>query len=249
MDSEIEDITKSCKWCLEGGGNPPKTLLNVWKWPKGPGYRLHADFCGPINGFMYLVIVDAYSKWLDVREMISITAEQTIIELKEYFSVWGLPHKLVTDNGPTFTSELFERFLKNNKILHIRTAPYHPALNGAAENGVGTFKAKFKLLLKQGLSRHDALCKFLFFYRATPHCTTNLSPAELQIGRQLRARFDAIKPIFRETNELREKVECKQAKQMHYFRGNRKIAFNQGDVVMIKVIETIIGVEQKSLSN
>lgn len=44
-----------------------------------PNERLHADFCGPIAGYMYFVIVDSYSKWIDIREMLDISAESTIL--------------------------------------------------------------------------------------------------------------------------------------------------------------------------
>ena len=57
--------------------------------------RIHADFCGPINGLMYLIITDAYSKWVDIKEMSNIVATSTIEMLKEYFSEWGLPNTLV----------------------------------------------------------------------------------------------------------------------------------------------------------
>jgi len=138
--------------------------------------------------------------------MEDITAASTINAMREYFSVWGLPQNLVTDNGPSFTSENFSNFLMRNGIKHVRTAPYHPASNGAAENAVRTFKDKFKLLLKSGMSRHEALHKYLFSYRTTPHCTTNVTPAELQVGRKLRTRFDLLKPTV-EQNVIKIKID------------------------------------------
>ena len=45
----------------------------------------------------------------------------------------------MTDNGPQFVSDDFERFLKANGIRHIRTASYHPASNGQAERFVQSF--------------------------------------------------------------------------------------------------------------
>lgn len=85
---------------------------------------------------MYLVITDAYSKWIDIKEMTNITTENTIKMLRDYFCTWGLPFLLVTDNGPSFTADLFKDFVTKNSVIHIRTAPYHPASNGAAENAV-----------------------------------------------------------------------------------------------------------------
>ena len=53
---------------------------------------------------------------------------------------YGLPEQIVTDNGPQFTSDEFATFLKENGIKHIRSSPYHPLSNGAAERFVRTFK-------------------------------------------------------------------------------------------------------------
>ncbi|XP_058796648.1 uncharacterized protein K02A2.6-like [Phymastichus coffea] len=228
IDKDIENIGKSCKLCLENANNPVKSSLHVWKWPECPNYRIHVDFCGPINNFMYLVFTDAHSKWVDVKEMKDITADSTIDMFREYFCVWGLPNELVTDNGPSFTSEKFSKFLEQNYVKHIRTAPHHPPSNGAAENAVKTFKYKFKLLLKSGLSRHEALCKYLFSYRSTPHCTTGCTPAELQLGHKLRTRFDPLKPFDKET------VLKKQESQRYYYRGHRNVTFDEADPVMVK---------------
>ena len=57
---------------------------------------------------MYLVVVDAYSKGLDVQLMNSVTSESTIAKLKNTFATHGLPQKIVTDNGPSFTSSMFK---------------------------------------------------------------------------------------------------------------------------------------------
>ncbi|XP_014214167.1 uncharacterized protein K02A2.6-like [Copidosoma floridanum] len=227
IDKMIENTAKSCELCLQYGTNPPRSILHTWKWPEAPNERVHVDFCGPIDGHMYLIITDAYSKWIDIREMNNITASSTIKVLKEYISTWGLPIAIVSDNGPTFTATEFQAFLKKNNIKHFNTAPYHPASNGAAENAVKTFKSKFKLLTKE-MTRHEALVRYLFVYRSAPHCTTGCSPAELQLGRKLRTRLSAIDA------SVRENVIKNQEKQKLYFNGNRNMQFNIGDTVMAK---------------
>ena len=60
------------------------------------------------------------------------------------FAAYGLPTQLVSDNGPQFTVEEFENFLRSNGIKHIKCAPYHPASNGAVERLVQTFKKAMK---------------------------------------------------------------------------------------------------------
>ena len=60
---------------------------------------------------MYLIIVDAYSKWPFVIPTKSTTADQTISILQSIFASEGIPQQLVSDNGPQFTSQEFARFL------------------------------------------------------------------------------------------------------------------------------------------
>ena len=85
--------------------------LHPWEWPDKPSSRLHADFAGPFLGHMFLIVVDAHSKWMDIYTMSTITPEAMIRNLKASFSMHGLPDVLVTDNGPSFKSEGFRQFV------------------------------------------------------------------------------------------------------------------------------------------
>ena len=89
---------------------------------------------------MFLVVVDAFSKWAEVVCMTSTTAEQTIAALYTMFSRNGLCQQQVSDNGPQFISEEFQAFMMQNGIQHIKCVPYHPASNGLAERFVQTLK-------------------------------------------------------------------------------------------------------------
>ena len=51
---------------------------------------------------MSLVLVDAYSKWLEVIDIESTTAEHMIHELRKIFSAYGAPKELMSDNRSQF---------------------------------------------------------------------------------------------------------------------------------------------------
>jgi len=114
IDCDIENITKKCEQCLANSENPPKSVLHSWPWPEGPGMRVHMDFLGPINNRMFVVVIDAFSKWIFVKYMSNIITNSTIKVLVEFFSLWGIPGSLVTDNGPSLCSKEMELFLKKN---------------------------------------------------------------------------------------------------------------------------------------
>ena len=86
---------------------------------------MHIDF-GTNENRDLLILVDVYSKWIEVESVMSTSAQKTIDVLRSWFARFGVPHQLVSDNGPQFTSELFKDFLKRNGVYHIRhhlTAP------------------------------------------------------------------------------------------------------------------------------
>ena len=78
LDSDIERLAKNCTTCQATSSSLPKAPLHRWEWPAQPWSRLHLDFAGPFLGHMFLVHVDAHSKWLSVEVMQSITVKKTI---------------------------------------------------------------------------------------------------------------------------------------------------------------------------
>ena len=102
---------------------------------------------------MFLLIIDAHSKWLEIHITTVSTAAVTIQKLQQTFATLGLPETLVSDNGTAFTSLEFQEFMKQNGITHLRTAPYHPASNSLAERAVQNFKANARRISGiQGIS-------------------------------------------------------------------------------------------------
>ena len=154
---------------------------------------------------MYLITVDAHSKWLDVQVISFITTAKTIEKLRTLFSNHGLPNKIVTDNGPSFTSEEFKVFMKKNGIKHATSAPYHHSSNELVERAVQTVKKG--LLQVEGFTIEEKLAKFLFKYHITPHSTTGVSPSKLLMGRCLKCRLDKLFSI------ISHHIEGKQSKQ------------------------------------
>jgi len=207
---------------------PPSAPLHPWVWPTKPWQRIHIDYAGPFQGNMYLVVVDAHSKWPEVFEMSQSTTVKTISAPRHLFAAYGLPEQVVSDNGPQFTSEDFKEFMTANGIKHIRCAPYHPASNGAAERFVRTFKEAMKASQHDGLSSQHRLQNFLMTYRITPHATTNVTPCSLFVGRNIRTRFDRLQPSVEET------VLAKQAAQSdHHNQHAKDRHFHTGQAVMV----------------
>ena len=78
LDKCLEEKAKSCLSCQEVKNNPPVAPLHPWIWPTQPWKRVHIDFTGPFKSHMFLVVIDAHSKWPEVKMMQSTTSQRTI---------------------------------------------------------------------------------------------------------------------------------------------------------------------------
>ena len=227
MDSDVEQMAHTCNECSSNQKSPAKSPLHPWEWPSQPWFRVHLDYAGPFMGKMFLIIVDAHSKWIDVHPTSSSTSEITIEKLRITFANLGLPHQIVTDNGSCFTSTEFKNFTTANGIKHIFTAPYHASSNGLAERAVQSLKQSMRN--QTGGTVQMKVSRFLFQYRTTPHSTTGVSPAELLLTRKLRNHLDLLRP------DLATKVLQKQSCQKDaYDRHAKYCEIHENDKVLVK---------------
>ncbi|XP_015267171.1 PREDICTED: uncharacterized protein K02A2.6-like [Gekko japonicus] len=133
MDRDIEDVVKRCQPCQASRPEPPRTPERAWESSHRPWSRLHLDFVGPFQGQLFFILVDSFSKWLEVVPVPSTSSKAAIRAMWRIFSAQGIPDMLVTDNGMAFTSTEFQDFTRYYGIRHVQSAPFHPTTNGQAE--------------------------------------------------------------------------------------------------------------------
>eukprot|EP00731_Ephydatia_muelleri_P003248 Em0001g3248a len=196
LDRDIEKLVANCEKCRMMSSMPQLAPHHPWQYPSSPWDRVHIDY-GEHKGIHFLVLVDAYSKWPEVRQVSTTTSQQTVEVLEEIFAMHGFPRTLVSDNGPQFSSAEFAAFLTSHHILHRTSAPYHPATNGLAENMVKNVKQWLDKQAK-GFRFSRALSEFLRTYRNVPHTVTKRTPAEIIFGRALRTHLSMVLPNMTE---------------------------------------------------
>ena len=229
LDKDIQSMVSACQRCQAVKKAPPVAPLQPWVWPSRPWERVHLDFAGPFQGHMFLVGVDAFSKWPEVQVMSTTTAAATLEVLREWFARHGIPRQLVTDNGTQFVSDAFSNFTKLNGIKHVRSAPYHPASNGLAERFVQSLKQSLKATVDDDRTLIQRLSSYLLGYRTTPHATTGVAPCKLLMHRELRTRFTLLQP------DTERSVLEKQGQQKALVdRRARPREFSEGDRVMVR---------------
>ncbi|XP_059220915.1 uncharacterized protein K02A2.6-like isoform X3 [Stomoxys calcitrans] len=202
IDSDIETLVKSCPDCAMIRRCPPKVETHKWEDPIENFQRVHIDYAGPFQNHYFLVLVDAKSKWPEIKVIKQApTSDITISLLQSIFSTHGLPQIMVSDNATIFQSAVFRTFCENNGIIQKFIAPGHPATNGLAERHIQTLKRKLKAMQNEKLPLRLKVQEIVTRYRATP-LSNGKSPANLYLGRDLRIKLDSIRPTKLKKSEV-----------------------------------------------
>lgn len=126
--------------------------------------RIHIKILGAFRNKITFVIIDAYSKCLEVYE-ISTDSSKTLRKLRDYFDKYGSPDVIISDNGTQLFSTEFETFCGNN-----RTVPNnHPATNGAVENIVKNFKNSLTKYFQDPATIHKSVSNIVSKLFETAH--------------------------------------------------------------------------------
>eukprot|EP00079_Xenopus_tropicalis_P023325 XP_012815654.2 PREDICTED: LOW QUALITY PROTEIN: uncharacterized protein K02A2.6-like [Xenopus tropicalis] len=192
----------------------PKMDECIEKWVKSsvpcqstrhaPAKAGGTSMAGPFQGQTFFLVVDSFSKWLEVVSVASATTHAVIQVLRKLFATHGLPDTIVSDNGAQFTSADFRAFMESNLIRHVTTAPFHhPSSNGQAERMVQTTKDALKRIIDGDWNYR--LAKFLLQQHITPSTSTGCSPAELLMNRHLKTCLDRLHPDL--ASDLQNKQE------------------------------------------
>ena len=94
-----------------------KIGMDIFKWQK----------------LAYLIIVNYYSRFIEIAQLDRTTADAVIQRCKSIFSRHCILEEVVMDNGSQFDSNAFRRFSKEYQFHHITSSPYYPRSNGEAE--------------------------------------------------------------------------------------------------------------------
>ncbi|XP_050065155.1 uncharacterized protein LOC126554059 [Aphis gossypii] len=110
-----------------------------YSWPKS----IKEDDIAEFEGKSYLIVVDYYSRWIEILELYNKTSDAVIEVLKKLFSRLSVPKQLIADNMP-FSSYTFIEFSKKWNFQVITSSPHYAQSNGLSEQGVGIAKDMLK---------------------------------------------------------------------------------------------------------
>ncbi|CAF1062033.1 unnamed protein product [Didymodactylos carnosus] len=206
MRGKVESYIRSCEKCVKFNIKRTKTpgKLNPIPPPEGPLELVGMDFWGPIrqgsvNENKYvLVITDYLTKFVVAKALPNNTAQttaQTFVE--EFIFNFGVPNRLIIDQGVHFNNELMKNVAELIGFDHIKAIPYYPQTNGQVERFNATFRPQLAKLQDENLNNWDEyLPAVVYVYNTGQHATTGYSLFQLMFDREPTLPLAQKQPTF-----------------------------------------------------
>lgn len=259
MRKFVKKYVQSCLDCSyhKAPSGKKEGMLHPIPKIEEPFHTVHVDHLGPFvaskmrNSFI-LVLIDAYTKYINLYAVKNTKTKSTIKVLNNYFSLFGVPTRLISDRGTSFTSRTFKDFINKLGIRHVLNAVATPRANGQVERYNRT------ILSSLAVKNHNChekdwdthLEEIQLGLNTTINKTIGKSPSEVLFGIKLRTKGDGIVASLldhdahissgKSLEEIRKEVSTKvieeQEKQKDRFDRVRKEArkYKEGDLVRIE---------------
>ena len=193
MGKDISTYVSTCSVCSKN-----KKTGKYGKFPmqeyqaSAPMERVHLDFLGPLpktaQGNEYvLVMVDQFTKWVECVPLNTQTAAETAkAAVDHFFSRFGYPFQVFTDQGRNFESKLFAKLCEILEIHKARTTPYRPSANGQVERFNRTIVEAIRCYIDDAQDQWDRhLQQIAGALRSAVNRNTGFTPNKLMLGREV----------------------------------------------------------------
>jgi transposase InsO family protein len=118
------------------------------------------DIVGPfpcaVGGYRFLcVAIDKFTKWPEATPVVKINKKSAVKFMKSIICRFGVPNRIITDNGSQFTSSAFHGYCEDLGIQICYASPAHPESNGQVERANAKILKGLKTRTYDGLKKHD----------------------------------------------------------------------------------------------
>lgn len=230
MTNDIVDKVQRCDKCCQYQRNQQKQPLQPVEVPHLPWQTVGIDLFQHTNQ-NFLIVTDYYSGFIEYSKLQNTTSSNVITHIKSIFARHGIPLKVVSDNGPQFSSDHFKQFANAWQFEHRTSSPRYPQSNGLVERSVG--------ILKGLLNKSDDPYLALLNYRNSPRGDGIPSPAIRLFGRRTRTLMPSTHTTMmpnQHSSSTYDKLQNAKIKQKAFYDTNAKDLrpLNQGETVRIR---------------
>jgi transposase InsO family protein len=140
------------------------------------------------GGFRYLFVgVDTFTKWMKVVPTVNITQDAAVKFLQSIIYRFGMPIRILTDNGTQFKGAKFARCCVEFGIQHQPSSMVHAQINGQVERTNGLILQRMKNRIFHDLevtdrNWHKELPSVLWSLRTNVNQATRYMPFNLLYG-------------------------------------------------------------------
>ena len=191
------DYISGCPECQQKDrGRKLQAPLGDMPKPLGAWHTVAVDVLGPLpqtrTGKKYVVVLTDYlTRFVVAMATKDQTAETTAEVLMGKFLEFGLPERLITDNGPNFRSRLVAEMCRLIRTAQLFTTPYHPQFDGLCERFNRTLTSMLRGFVGQHQRDWDKYLPYIMHaYRSAPQESTGETPFFLMFGRPCRTPLD-----------------------------------------------------------
>jgi ribonuclease HI len=223
MKRDTADFVKACHTCQMQANlihTHPTNLQNMaTPWPF---HTWGLDLIGPINppsgGYIWILAATEYfTKWVEAIPLRKATGAAVANFIREHIITrFGIPHKIISDNGTPFVNKDVREVLEHYRIKHRRSTPYYPQGNGQAEaTNRMLLRILSKMVFDYGKGWNSHLADVLWAYRGSPKTATGFTPFSLVYGTDVISPPELLVPSPRilQGTELEADVEmCAEAR-------------------------------------
>ena len=160
-----------------------------------------------------LVIIDAYTKWVEVFPCThpdALTVAKSLV--KEIIPRYGIPERIYSDNGSHFVNNIITHVSQALSIELKNHCAYHPQSAGLVERNNGTIKSKLKKTMEEtGKNWLYCLPLVVLNMHVTP-TPAGLTPFEMMYGRPY--QIPQLKPFQRPEEEREQTLADYMAKML-----------------------------------
>ena len=121
ISKELEELIRNCQDCLKAQRQRPQPLTPT-PLPSLPWQRVGSDLFG-WKGAIYLIVVDYYSRFIEIAKLGRMTTTDVVTHLKSMFARHGIPETFISDNGPQYMSRDFETLLQSMNSDTLQVVP------------------------------------------------------------------------------------------------------------------------------
>ena len=138
VSKNIKELIDNCRVCCQTKRVHPEPLMPS-EMPQRPWQKIAVDLM-EFKKSQYLVMIDYYSRYIELSKLESTTSEAVINHMKSILARHGIPETIISDNGPQFASKEFSFFAIEYGFSHVTSSPGYASANGEAERAVRTIK-------------------------------------------------------------------------------------------------------------